>query len=106
MSKVRFFFNQTIRNITTNYPVLFKSRDTEDEFTEGEEESSSRRNGKDGFAAFGIIPYLLKYCEVTNETLTNVMTESVNLVFYIVTFEILKSQEQERILTEIRNKNK
>lgn len=33
------------------------------------------------------------------------MTESVNLVFYIVTFEVLKAKEQERQLKEIRNKS-
>lgn len=34
------------------------------------------------------------------------MTESVNLVFYIVTFEVLKAKEQERQLKEIRNKSR
>jgi hypothetical protein len=34
------------------------------------------------------------------------MNESVNMVFYIVSYEILKAKEQERQLKEIRNKNK
>lgn len=55
---------------------------------------------------FGIIPFLLKYCEVTNETITSVMNESVNFVFYIVSYEILKAKEQEKQLKQIRNNYK
>ena len=33
------------------------------------------------------------------------MTESVNLVLYIVTYEVLKAKEQERQLKTIRNKS-
>ena len=53
-----------------------------------------------------IIPYILKYCEVTNEKFSDVMNESINLVFYIVSYEILRLKEQEKQLKAIRNKNK
>lgn len=53
---------------------------------------------------FGIIPFILKYCEVANETITSVMNESVSFVFYIVSYEILKAKEQEKQLKQIRNK--
>lgn len=52
---------------------------------------------------FGILPFILKYCEVTNETISNVMNESVNFVFYVVTYEVLKAKEQEKQLKQIRN---
>lgn len=55
--------------------------------------------------AFGIIPFLLKYCEVTNETISNVMNESINFVLYIVSYEVLKAKEQERQLKQIRTKH-
>lgn len=55
---------------------------------------------------FGIIPYVLKYCEVTNETISDVMNESINFVFYIVSYEVLKAKEQEKQLKQIRNSNK
>lgn len=55
---------------------------------------------------FGIIPYVLKYCEVTNETISDVMNESVNFVFYIVSYEVIKAKEQEKQLKQIRNNNK
>lgn len=32
------------------------------------------------------------------------MQESVNFVFYVVSFEILKAKEQEKQLKQIRNK--
>lgn len=34
------------------------------------------------------------------------MTESINMLFYVVTYEVLKAQEQERQLKMIRNRNK
>lgn len=54
---------------------------------------------------FGIIPFILKYCEVTNETISNVMNESINLVLYIVSYEVLKAKEQEKQLKQIRSKH-
>jgi hypothetical protein len=104
---VRFFFTKTIGNICTNFPVLFDERDREDEGDrQREEERGNRTNGENGFATFGIIPYILKYCEVTNEKFSDVMNESINLVFYIVSYEILRLKEQEKQLKAIRNKNK
>jgi hypothetical protein len=34
------------------------------------------------------------------------MNESVNFVFYIVSYEVLKAKEQEKQLQQIRNKYK
>lgn len=34
------------------------------------------------------------------------MNESVNFVFYIVSYEVLKAKEQEKQLKQIRNNNK
>lgn len=99
--KDRFFFQQAISNICDNFPLLFEGRSEGDTKGEGDE----RGVGQNKFAPFGIIPYLLKYCEVTNETLTTVMKESVRLVFYIVSYEVVKAKEQERQLKEIRNKS-
>jgi hypothetical protein len=87
--------------------LLFEGGYEEDEGDRQEEEKVvDRQFGQNQFATFGIIPFVLKYCEVTNETISNVMNEGVNMVFYIVTYEILKAKEQERQLKEIRNKNK
>ena len=97
-----FFFQQAITTICNNFPLLFERGDEGD----GEGERDNNAFGQNKFASFGIIPYILKYCEVTNETLTTVMKESVRLVFYIVSFEVVKAKEQDRQLKEIRNKNK
>lgn len=107
MSKGGFFFNQTVTNIYKSFPLLFEGGYSEDE-NEGQEDEKStiRHHRQNEFSNFGIIPYVLKYCEVTNETLTNALLENVNTLFYIVTYEVLKAKEQERILKEIRLKNK
>jgi hypothetical protein len=34
------------------------------------------------------------------------MNESVNFVFYIVSYEVIKAKEQEKQLKQIRNNNK
>lgn len=88
------------------FPLLFNTTSEEVEDGESEEERVNQKHKEDGLLGFGIIPFILKYCEVTNETITNVMNESVNFVFYIVSFEILKAREQEKQLKAIRNKNK
>jgi hypothetical protein len=41
---------------------------------------------------------------VTNETISDVMNESINFLFYIVSFEVVKANEQEKQLALIRNK--
>lgn len=88
------------------FPLLFNQASEEVEDGESGEKETNRQPIQNGFLQFGIIPFILKYCEVTNETITNVMNESVNFVFYIVSFEILKAKEQEKQLKAIRNKNR
>ena len=82
---------------------MFNERSEGTEDGETEEEGIVRKPQEDGLMAFGIIPFLLKYCEVTNETISNVMNESINFVLYIVSYEVLKAKEQERQLKQIRN---
>lgn len=87
--------------------MLFEDGNEEDEGDRQEEEKVvDRQSGQNQFTSFGIIPYILKYCEVTNEKFSDVMNESINLVFYIVSYEILRLNEQERQLKAIRNQNK
>ena len=100
----KFFFQQSITSILTAFPLLFDTTSREDGDADGEETDANQINQGNGLTQFGIIPYLLKYCEVTNETLTDVMNESINLIFYIVSYEVLKAKEQERQLKQIRNK--
>ena len=104
MSKGCFFFSQTIGNVCTNYPLLFNEGVREDGDEEGGERYDHRQLTKNDISTFGIIPYCLKYCEVTNEKITDVMNESINFVFYIVSYEILKAKEQEKMLKQIRTR--
>lgn len=86
------------------FPLLFNQASEEVEDGESGEERVNQKHREDGLMGFGIIPFILKYCETANETITNVMLESVNFVFYIVSYEILKAKEQEKQLKAIRNK--
>ena len=86
------FFRQTVQTIISNFSLLFNQASEEVEDGETEEERTNSKHQEDGLMGFGIIPYILKYCEVTNETITSVMNESVSFVFYIVSYEILESK--------------
>ena len=104
MSKGCFFFSKTITNVCSNYPLLFNSGVGEDGDGEGEERYNTIQPTTNDLATFGIIPYCLKYCEVTNEKISDVMNENINFVFYIISYEILKAKEQEKMLKQIRAK--
>ena len=104
MSKSRFFFSKTITNVCSNYPLLFNSGVGEDGDDEGGEGYDNRQLTKNDLSTFGIIPYCLKYCEVTNEKISDVMKENINFVFYIISYEILKAKEQEKMLKQIRTR--
>jgi hypothetical protein len=85
---------------------LFNTRSEEDEDGQNEEEGLHQSAAQNGFASFGTIPYLLEYCTATNTTIEDALNESCNFVFYIVTYLVLKNEEQHRQFEKIRNKHK
>lgn len=40
------------------------------------------------------------YCKESNTTLANAMQESINLIFYIASYVIIRNKEQEKILKQ------
>lgn len=40
------------------------------------------------------MPYVLTYCDLTNETFTSVMLENVCQVFYIVSYEVERLRKE------------
>ena len=81
-----------------NFPILFEKANQEDETTEGTKTTT------DGWiTTFGVLPYVLKFIEVTNETFTSVMEYDISTVFYVVTFEVLKAREQEKQIKRIQH---
>ena len=81
-------------NIHKNFPTLFAEAPEEIGSSEEFEKELNQNSGD--FEQFGIIPYVLKFCEVTNHTLTETLEMDVNTVFYIVSYEILKIKKQEK----------
>lgn len=96
---MRFFFTDTIRNICKSNPYLFEGGDNGED---GQQQGSRRGFGQADFSIFGVIPFLLKYCEIANESLTDVMNEDIRSIFFIINYEMLKLKEQERMIKNLR----
>ena len=101
---MRVFFQQTVCQIHKNFPILFNQETGEDGSTEGGE-GEPNQSGR-GFSEFGIIPFILKFCEVTNETFTAALEYEVTTLFYIVSYEVLKAREQEKQIKKMQLQNK
>ena len=50
-----------------------------------------------------MLPYILKFIEVTNETFSSVMDYDISTVFYIVSYEVIKAKNQEKQIKKLRN---
>ena len=88
-----------VEKIHGNFPALF---DLEADSQEGEDsgEEGGGNEGPAGRAAsdYGILPYLLTYCRITNETLTDAYKGSVLHLFYVVSYETERMEaEVERL---------
>lgn len=55
-------------------------------------------------AAFGIVPYVLTYCRVTNEPISAVYRSSVIHLFYIVSYETERKKLENEALKKYRVK--
>lgn len=98
-----FFFRKTVRQIHENFPILFNQEPKEDESTDGNKRETNE-SGRE-FSGFGIIPFILKFCEVTNHNFEEAMTYDVSTLFYIVSYEVMKAKEQEKQIKQIQRKN-
>jgi len=47
----------------------------------------------------------MKFCEVTNHTLEQTMGYDVNLLFYVISYEVLKTKEQEKMIKQMQRRN-
>ena len=75
-----------VKSIHQNHPALF---DQADEVEENEQENNAEveTGNRSPLAMYGIIPFVLTYCQLTNETLTTAMRESVLQVLFIYNYE-------------------
>ena len=81
---------------------MFNTETEENEDAEKSEEGGNK-SGRE-INGYGIIPFVLRFCEVTNETFTEAMNYDVNTLFYIVSYEILKQKEQEKQIKRMQHK--
>lgn len=100
-----FFFQETVGNIVKNFPTLFEETSENDEEQDGEG-TVSRNSRRSGFAQYDILPYILKYCESTNEKFTDALGYSISQVLYVVSYKVIEAKEQEKRLKEIQHKYK
>ena len=89
-----------VEKIHGNFPTLFDQMDDgeEDADTEGESRGVEEQ-GRGAKDPYGIIPYVLTYCRVTNETISEAYKGSVNHLFFIVTYEterLMKENDMRR----------
>lgn len=50
------------------------------------------------------MPFILKFCQVTNETFTSALEYDISTLFYIVSYEVLKSREQEKQIKQMQHR--
>lgn len=98
-----FFFHQTVQRINSNFPILFDQSSEEGEHAEGNEIENDRTDSK--INGFGIIPFVLKFCEVTNHNFEEAMNYDVSTLFYIVSYEVIKMREQEKQIKQMQRRN-
>ena len=91
-----FFFLKVVGTIHQNFPTLFDQKIEETEATEGIRESNGTGDGINN--EFGILPFILMFCEITNHTFAEAMDYDVNTVFYVTSYQVqkLKKDDQER----------
>lgn len=86
-----------VTKIHTNFPILFDQPDDENEEHRSGEvertESEDRRTAN----TFGILPYILTYCRITNETITAAYGSSVIHLFYVVSYETERLMKEEEM---------
>lgn len=91
MSITAFFF-RLLRQIHDSYPSLFTPQAQEDDEEEENEQGRDKRPGEEyqdnGGTSHGILPYVLSYTKLTNETITTAFETSIMMLLYVVEYEV------------------
>ena len=75
-----------VKSIHQNHPALFDLPEDDEGDGDGEEESTEG-GGPAPLSNYGILPFVLTYCQLAHETLTAAMRESVLQVLYVYNYE-------------------
>ena len=52
------------------------------------------------------MPFILMYCNLTNEKITDALEMDVSFIFYIVSYEILRRKQEKKELDRIYKQHK
>lgn len=88
-----------VSQIHADFPALFTAPVTQSQQQGGERED----NGT--FAVFGVLPFVLTYCKLTNETISTTYQESVRQVFVVVSYEVMRIKEEEEALRRFKSRH-
>ena len=81
--------NTEINALMKKFPMVFNADEDE------EDEQTIQPASK--LAAFGFMPFVFEVCELTNETMTNVLKMPAAQVFYLSTYLVVRSEEQKKM---------
>ena len=82
--------------ICEHFELLFVSPSEEDQGSEGEADSTELSGQNSG--GYGLLPFMLTYVRVANESLSNTLNESAMQVFLVVQFELERQRKEEEML--------
>ena len=81
----------------------------DNEYAEGSEgepnQSSEEFSGSDS-NPFGIIPFVIVFCEVTNHNFEEAMNYDVSTLFYIVSYKVWMNKQQEKMIKQMQKRQK
>ena len=83
-----------VGSINKNFPTLFDQVDEENRESDPGADSEAETGDKAAEQAYGILPFVLTYCQLTNETITTAYTSSVIHLFYVVSYEVERRERE------------
>lgn len=101
---VGFFFRDTIKHISEQFPAIFNQEREEDEGVEGTEEGYDKEARRDGLEQFNFFPLILLFCTETNTQLKDVWDFSISLVCYTLSYIQVRNKKQQQEIDKLRRK--
>ena len=86
-----------VGSIERHFPTLFDQVDEESREERESEQGTDSGAGESNQGAaqtYGILPYVLTYCQLTNETITTAYASSVIHLFYVVSYETERRERE------------
>ena len=81
---------------------MFDTGDDTDEHSDTEERGNYEPTQTNRFSEFGILPYIISFCQSTNHTLNETFELPINLVLYVVSYNIQLERAKAEELKKLR----